>query len=263
MNLRGHKTKVVRLRADQLKVHPVAQRALVPANIKRIINTFNLDAIHTFAAVQYPIKGDNGPWIVDGQHRLHALMHHDFGEWMCDVKVFIDITDDAGASRLFLELNKRAVVRTYDAYTQELVAGDPVSVGVAALLRKHHLKLGASKSDGNVVCIHALKKVFAIDGGQSLDGTLGIILNAWGSKSAATEGSVIEGLGLVISRYATVIDTATLTKKLAKFHGGPSGLIGAAGAFKQHRKTSVPRCIAEIVIDTYNAGRRANKLSQL
>src|SRR5690606_15270957 len=104
------KTKLVKVRADTLAVHPYAQRDLVPSKLKKLMTDLDLDAIGVLHAVEYPIRGQAKLWVIDGQHRLHALLEHGFGEWEVEVKIHVDVDNDARASQLFLKLNDRSPV---------------------------------------------------------------------------------------------------------------------------------------------------------
>lgn len=251
------KSKIVKVRADELSIHPLAQREIVPSNFKRIKEYLDLDAIGIVHAVEYDKRG---LLVIDGQHRIQALLAHGFGEWLVQAEVHLDIRDDKAACDKFLKLNKRAAVNPYATFMAEFHSGYPEAVGVMATAKRHGLKIAKSAGDGNLVCVATLKKLWGTNHGEALDTTLSMILAAWGSKAAAVEGRVIEGLGLVLCKYNGTLDTTALTKKLAKYSGGPSGLIGNARGLVGFRKTTVSRCVAECIVEAYNNGRRGEKL---
>lgn len=257
------KSKMVKVRADDLSIHPHAQRALVPRKLKQLSAELDLDAIGVLHAVEYPIRGKKKLWIIDGQHRLKALLDHGFGEWLVEIKVHLDVQDDARASALFLKLNDRSPVSTYDKFKNELKSNHPVAVATLRIVKINGLEIDGSGADGIITCISTLKKVYKMDEGETLTATLKMLLQAWGKTAASVEGKLVEGLGLVVSRYNSSIDTPSLVKKLAKYPGGASGLIGDARGIRNFRKTSLSRCVAERVIETYNGGKRSEKLELL
>lgn len=254
------KSKVIKVRADELKIHPLAQRELVPSNLKRLKTTLDLDAIGVMHAVEYDKRG---LLIIDGQHRLHALMDNDFGEWPVEVKIHLDIKNDKEACDKFWKLNKRATVSPYDTFMVEYHAGYPAAMGVYALALKHRLKIARGAADGSLICVSGLKRVFGFDNGKTLDETLTTVTTCWGTKSAALEGKLIEGIGMVFFKCMNSIDRAALEKKLSKYPGGPQALIGNARGMMQHRKTPLSRCIGDLIIDAYNKGRSVGKLDPL
>jgi len=248
------------MEARELSIHPIAQRKVLPSKVKRLKDDFDLDAIGVIHAIQRTVDGKVRTEVIDGQHRIIALNELELGEWPVDVKIHLDVTDDAGACRLFLHLNDRAPVSAYDKFENEVHAGIVEAVAVTSLARKHGLKIARCGDDGTITCVNALKRVYCEHGAAVLDSTLQTALTAWGKSSSAVEGKVLLGLALVLSHYDGTIDTAVLIKKLAKFSGGPTRLVGAGLGLRSVRKAAVPRCIAEVIVEAYNSGRQTHKL---
>jgi hypothetical protein len=257
------KSKVIKIEAQSLRIHPHAQRELVPRKLRQLKKDFDLDAIGVLHGVEYEIDGVLAIWIIDGQHRWKTLIDLGLGEWTVEVKLHLDCKDDARASELFLRLNNRASVHPFDKFENARSAGHADAVGITRLASDRQLKVERGSRDGVVCCVSVLNTVFNIDAGATLAATLDTVLAAWGRTAAAVEGRVIEGLGLVYERFNGAIDRPALVKKLAKYPGGPSKLIGDARGLREFRHASIPRCLAERVIEVYNAGRRAGKLDPL
>lgn len=256
-------TEVRRVRADSLRVHPTAQRQVVPATVRKIKAKMDLDAIGTLHAVEYSIDDVLALWVIDGQHRLAALMEEGLGDWTVTVEVHVDVKDDARASALFLMLNTRATVHPFDKFRNELQEGQEAAVVVERIVQKHKLRIERGSSDGAVACISALKATFERDRGAALDKTLATVTAAWGRSASALEGKLIEGLGMMYGHYNGQIDQAALVKKLAKYPGGASGLLGNAKGMKDVQKVSLPRAVAEHAVLVYNKGRRVGQLRPL
>lgn len=261
--MKQSKSKLVKVEAQTLRIHPTAQRDLVPSKLKRLMSNLDLDAIGVLHAVEYEIEGVRGIWIIDGQHRWHVLMDHGLGEWIVEVKIHVDVTTDARASELFLRLNDRSPVSPFDKFANAQKAGHTNAVGVVGALVKNGLKLGKASGDGLVSCVSALTKTYDIDKGVTLEAVLETVISAWGRTASATEGKIIEGLALVYATYNGQVDRPALVKKLSKHHGGAPGLIGDAKGLRQFRTASIPRCIAERVIEIYNSGRKVGRLDPL
>ena len=264
MNPKKPKSRMVRVEAQTLRIHPLAQRGLVPAKLKKLMAELDLDAIGVLHAVEYEIPGHgHGIWIIDGQHRWRALMEHGFGEWPVEVKIHSDVTDSARASELFLKLNDRSPVSPYDKFVNEVKAGFPSAVGILDLLRARGLELVRTSGDGHICCVSALKKIHGLDGGKALALALDTVIAAWGKVAGAVEGAVIEGIGLIYGTYGASVDQAALVKKLAKYPGGAAALVGDAKGLRNLRGATLARCIAEAAIEKYNAGRRTGRLDPL
>lgn len=256
------KSKIInkKVPASLLRVHPICQKKFIPAVFKRILSALDLDAIGVVHVVEYTIDGVKALWIVDGQHRWRALMEEGLGDWMVDIQIHADVQDDAAASALFLRLGDRGVIASYDKFLNEVVAGDPVARGVVSMVEKHGFKIHRAASDGAVMCVEALKQVFRKDDGATLSATLDVIVAAWGHKVAGTEGTIIAGLGLFLARYNGEVDVPVLIKKLAKYEGGPSGLLGSAKGLRSVRGGRIIQCVESVVRAAYNKGRRMGQL---
>lgn len=259
MAIKPSKAKVVKVRADSLAIHPTAQRELVPSKLRKLMSDLDLDAIGVLHAVEYPINRETKLWVIDGQHRLRALLDHGLGEWTVEVKVHLDADNDARASALFLKLNDRSPVSPYDKWMNELKAKSEAAINANGIAAKHGLSVSRQAGDGKLACVSTLKKLYTVDGGDTLDKTLDIVCAAWGTKASAMEGKLIDGLGQVFARY-NGIDQPAMVKKLSKYSGGASGLLGDARGLMEYRRATLSRCIAERVVETYNLGRRVGKL---
>jgi hypothetical protein len=254
----------MRIAAKDLTIHPVAQREIIPSKLKKLIAELDLDAISVVDVVSYHIPGHgDGPFVVDGQHRITALMEHGLGDWIVEAMLHENITTDAGSCALFLKLNDRAAVNTYAKYLNELAAGSPLAVGVDAALKHHKLKAARTSADGHVAAVSSMKNIFSWDEGKTLDEGLSMVLEAWGDRAAALEGKVIEGICRVVFLYNGKLDTQAFTKTISKYRGGPSAMLGSARGLMDTHKAGLSRCVANVALNAYNAGRRAGRLDRI
>lgn len=257
------KAVIKKIAAEDLRIHPYAQRRMVEGNLARLKQDMDLDAIGVIHAVEYEIDGETAVWVIDGQTRVRALCDLGFGEWLVEVKIHLDVTDDARASALFLKLNNRSPVSPYDKFENELRAGLPEAVGVHQVATEHKIKIARHCAEGVAACISSLKKGYRHDGGASLSRTLDVITGAWGRTPAALEGKIIEGICLFVSRYNGAMELPSLITTLAKFPGGPSRLLGNARGLTDVSKASLVKCVGQVALNRYNQGRRSGKLDPL
>lgn len=258
-----HRVRNTKMRADQLAIHPYAQRERSNAHVKRLAETLDLDAIGTIHAVEYRIGDKSGPWIIDGQHRVLAMLERGVGEWEVNVALHVDVKDDARASELFLALNHRLTVGPYDKFANELRAGNDTAVGISDIVRKFGLRISKTSGDGVLACPASLKKSYSDDDGKSLQRVLSWFTQSHGKKAAVLEGKLIEGATLVAKRYNGELEDPVMVKKLAKYPGGPAAIIGDAKTRLQFHRGSLARAIGSVLIDNYNMGRRIGRLDPL
>lgn len=237
--------------AQELKIHPKAQRLLNPTKLRGIVASCDLDAIGTV----HVVEKDDELYVIDGQHRVTALIRLGLGEWPVRCEIH-DVAGDAEASALFLKLNTRAVVNPYDHFRNEVYAGDPVAAGAEEIVTKLGLRVSRQSGDGNVAAVASIKRVYAIDDGKTLSDVLESLTTSYGQTADAVEGKLIDGLATVYSRLNGEIDRDVLKKKLAKYPGGAPAIIGDARGLSRIRNQSVARSVAEVVVETYNRGRR-------
>lgn len=244
------RNRVVPMVVSLLRIHPSAQRDAISAKrVQKLMEDFDLNAVGTLHAAHYHINGELAYWVIDGAHRLTAMRLLGFGEWEVDVMIHENCVTDAAASRLFRELNDRLLVNSWDKFRNDLQAGEPSAVDIVARAQKHGLTVGKWSNDHQLACVTALTSIWNIDEGQTLDRTLSISTSAWGYAQEAGEGKILEGLAKGIASGNGDINDTSLTRKLAKYPGGPMGLLAAAKGVRQYKSGSIPHHIQELVLD--------------
>lgn len=253
---------VEHIRADQIKIDERVQRALIPARAKKLTDELDLDAL---GVVTVSLR-DSGIYVaIDGQHRIAALLANEMGEWevICNVYRKLSTAQEAA---LFRRLNDTRKITAYDDYTKGLVEGDPEIVAINGIVQQHGLKVGTYGGDGWITAVTKLRKLYqAKDGlpaGENLNEALDVAIKAWGPVYSAMEQSVLGGLALVLRKYPEA-DRASLIEGLAKFGGGPAGILGKGRLLREIKSSSVERLCAEVIVETYNKRRRTGKLDPL
>jgi hypothetical protein len=258
------KPKVKQIAASDIHVDPEVQRDVIPARVKALADKMDLDAI---GIITVSDRGGKGMVALDGQHRLAALEQIGMGEWEVTCLVYSGLDTNQEAA-LFRRLNDTRKITPYDDFSKGLVEGDETCVAINEIVEKHglHVTAGGGR-DGSVSCVNKLRQVYGINGvapvGEILDRTLEDSTEAWGIRYSAVDKSIIGGLAIVHTTYADEIDRPTLVKKLAKYKGGSSALIGTARLLKDLRSAPLDRVVASVIVETYNRGRRSGQLDAL
>ncbi len=253
--------EIVYVEVSRLRIHPTAQRdGLRPAKVEKFEREMDLDALGTFHAVRYSINGETALWVIDGHHRVEALLRAGMGEWMVRVEVHTTVSTDARSSDLFLKLNDRSAATPFERFRNELQARRLDAVAIQSLVNRNGLEIVPRAGDGRVTCIVTLQTVYALDGGQSLDAALSLIKSAWGPTAEALEGKIIEGIGRMFAKHGGSIDVPSLRKKLNKFPGGPSGLLGRARGLNTTYGRPIFRCVMDIVVELHDRGRSSGAI---
>lgn len=204
---------------------------------------------------------DGKAYVVDGNHRRLAALEGGRGDQKALCEVFRGLTRDEEAA-LFLARNDAKKIKPTDRYKAGLVAGDPICVGVRDTLAEHGLVVRPGGSDGCVQCVSEVLKLYERDPAL-LDEVCAVLVESWGTRAAALERIPVASMGVVLGRFNGEVDRGALAKKLAKYRGGPAALAGDARGLHDYKPISVVRAAAEIIVDTYNRGRRSGQLSPL
>lgn len=257
------KPRVEQVAAERLTIDEEVQRALIPARVKALAGKLDLDALGIFTVSE---RDDGRLIVLDGQHRLAAIVAHKMGEWEVTCHIYRGLTK-AQEAAMFRRLNDQRNITPFDDFSKGLVEGDPEVLAINTICQKHGLKVTHYGGDGHITCIRKLRQLYAskngVPDGAVLDDSLSIAMEAWGVHYPAVEKNILGGLVIVLSTYGKEIDRGRLVEKLAKEKGGPSGIIGRARMLKEVRTASVERLVASLIVGTYNKGRRSGSLAAL
>jgi hypothetical protein len=256
------KPKMTKMPAASISTDDRFQRDLIPSRVRRIAAELDLDGIGIITTSRR--NGASGAVVViDGQHRLAALAHHEMSEWGVECREYSGLTLEQEAA-LFRRLNDTRRITAYDDFKAGLVAGDPECKSIVRIAREAGFKVKDTSHDGYICCVSALRYVYRQEGGaEILARTLEDARAAWGTTAAGVEKDLVRGLALLHQTYGDEIDRPALIKKLAKAAGGPSTIIGSARGLKQTLHASIARCVAMVIVGLYNKGRRSGTLSAL
>lgn len=243
-------------RADALVRDERVQRSLIPARVRKLQQTLNLDGIGVITASS---RKDKQLVLLDGQHRVQALIDNGMGDWHVECHVYhgLSLADEAAIFRL---LNNTRRAQPYDDFTKGVLSGDSECVAIDRIVVDAGLRVSDQKRDGAVCAVVALRRIFNGSGEPQptvLADTLAVATTAWGHTTDACDGNVLVGIGMVLERYTEQVDQSVLVHKLAKRPGGAPALIGDARGLRKLEGGSTARSVARLIVTTYNRGKRS------
>lgn len=247
----------------ELNIDPEYQRRMEPGWVKAHIASFDPEMLG-YILVN---KRSNGKlYVVDGQHRVELMRAVGWGDQNVHAELYDGLTQKQEAE-LFLARNDRKAVRPFDKFRARITEGDPVACDIERIVTAHGLALSDQAANGHVVAVAALEHVYKgggiasqKEGVRALSDALRAAIKAWGDQPSSVSGKIIQSLGLVQLRYNGTIDQKAFVDKLAPFPGGAPGLLGKGKAMQEVRGRPLHHCIASIIVDVYNKGRRTGKL---
>jgi hypothetical protein len=253
------------VRIADLRLDPEAQRDPQSAKrwAQRKAKEFDPDQLGYIVASH---RADGNLYVIDGWHRIELLRAVGWGDQQMQAEVFDGTTQAEDAAR-FLGRNDRTNVRLFDKFRVRVTAADQVASDIDRIARAHGLTISDKTREGYITAVAALERVYRgagigslKDGPKALSRTLTILQKAWGNDPSSFQGALIEAMGLVCLRYGSTVDDAALATKLASESGGAPGVIGKGRSVRDLRSRPVAHCIASVIVDLYNKGRRSGKL---
>jgi hypothetical protein len=251
----GHKPQVEPVALNLLIVDRRVQRPLRPTRAAKIAAEMNLDALGLLA-VSHRESGEYA--IIDGAHRAEALRILGFtnDDVMCEVYTGLTLAEEAAMFRL---RNNSEKVGYLDRFRVRVVEGEPTALAIADLLGRYGWKVENQTYDGVFAAVQRIERIYLLEP-LAAERALSTLTRAWGHEHNAADGRIVEGLGLFYHRYGGAVDIDELTDRLSKFPGGPGKLIGSARGLRDLVGSTVPKAVAEIVVELYNARRKTRGL---
>jgi hypothetical protein len=232
-----------------MQVNPDAQRDFNLGWARDLAANFDMEEMGN------PTVNHRDDWfhIIDGQHRIAGLkLWLGEGKWeerSVECRVYEGLSDQQEAEK-FLRLNDRLKPHSFDEFRVAVSAGRETEAEIARIVGEMGLKISRAKS--GITATGTLKKVYARGGQEALARTLIIIREAYGE--AGFEGPIIEGVGLVVQRYAREVDDEVLVKKLSSASGGSGGLLNKANQLRFATGNQKGQCVAAAVVELANRG---------
>lgn len=240
---------------SQMQVNEVAQRDFNPKWAAELAAKFDVEEMGNPAVNQR----DGAFHVIDGQHRVEALkLWLGEGKWedrSVECRVYDGLTDEQEAEK-FLKLNDRLKPHSFDDFRLAVTAGRETEAEIARIVTEMGLKI--SRAGNGISATGTLRKIYLRAGQEVLARTLIIIREAYGE--AGLEGPVIEGVGLVVQRYAKEVRDEWLIKKLSSASGGSGGLLNRANQLRLTTGNQRGQCVAAAVVEAHNRGKDGKKL---
>jgi len=192
-------------------------------------------------------------WIIDGQHRVAAVRQELGEDQSMQCWLYRDLTEEQEAE-VFLKLNDQKSVDQFSKFRIGVKAGRAEECDIDRIVRAQGLKVSRQRVDGSIRAVTTLRRVYRTGSPNTLARTLIIIRDAYGA--AGMEAAVIDGIGLLATRFNGELRDAEAIQRLKAARGGVSGLLNKAELMR--RQTGQPRnqCVAASAIEIVNTGRR-------
>lgn len=245
-----------------IAIDPLYQRAVESRWVRHLADNWDDNAV---GLICVSLRADGLHYVIDGQHRHAAAQQLGLEYLPAEVWRNLSIPEEA---LMFLQRNEVRPVRRVDKFLAAVEAGSPDQCEILKLVEAAGWQISDESRDGNIRAVAALERIYGASSDASkerrpeaLRVTLEIVRHAWGLDQDGTSGFLLDGLGKVVIRYGEQLDIESLIRKLSKYNGGPLALVGRSKELRSFINTTVPNCVAEMIVEVYNTGLRTTRLA--
>lgn len=237
--------------ASRMFVDRAYQRPLDDLRVALLVDKFDPTML---GVIEVSARDDGRFAIVDGQHRW-ALVKEVRGAdapVVCNVHRGLTVADEA---RLFYEIDRgRRVLTGWDRWWAKRGSGDPTVLAIEKAVVAHDLTISDRGQDGCVRATKALTDIFELGGVELLDETLQIVLAAFGPAMDALDGAILYGTALLLAHYGhSELSAERLIAQMQTI--APRQLKARANLLREAQKGTMPRLVAAVLVERYNAAR--------
>lgn len=202
--------RVELLRPTQIQVDRQYQRPLHRDHVTKIMREFDRLAIGTLTVSQ---REDGSYWVIDGQHRLAALIEMGRGDRPIPCIVYTGLSVGQEADKFFMQSRVRRI-HPIDLFKARLFAGDPVALGINRIVTSHGFVVANEGRSGHAIQAPAtLENIYTVHGSDRLNEVLGIVAYVWADQKQSVPQFMIAGINAALTRYPR-IDRERLSRVL-------------------------------------------------
>lgn len=244
--------------ARTIAIHPIIQREIIPAWVDYLIENFDIDAMGTLICV---LGTDGHIYVIDGQHRLSALMALGYEEFEVPCEVREDNVSQERLAEIWRTLQKRRPASPYADWEMGVKANVQWCLDVKRSADAAGVAVRGSQQKGAASCIRKMQKVVEAEYGcECLTAALRALRRAYGGIAIGFDGILVAGISKVFIDNDEV-DDDHLVEVLSKYPGGAAGLIGRARGLADEQPGTLGDHVAAIVKTKYNVRRTKNALA--
>ena len=229
------------------------QRNLSQAHVARAAANFDLYQIN-------PVKvsrRDGINYVFNGQHTIEIVA---LVSGSRDTPVWCMIYDDlCYAHEADIFANQQKFVKTlspYEVFVANLEAGNDQQLMIRDLVESYGLKIGTTKSVGEICAVSTLESIFSKYGYHVLDHVLKLCIATWEGEAHSFSANILNALAKLITVYGDSLNDSTFKEKLSAM--SVKLLLRTA---KERRPGMMG--VAEVMVIEYNGRKKNNSAYRL
>lgn len=237
------------LRVDTLGIDHTYQRPVSPSMVNKIVKGFDS---RLFGIVTVSRRDDGSCWVLDGQHRVAALMKMDKGHIMIPCEILTGLTIEEEAQVFHLRNANKKTMTPQERLRGALAAGDARALMIAEAVRSSGYRINLDTSElhgGQIPATAALERVDRQYRDGHLEMTLGLIRTTWGTE-VGPRGNLIVGLAYMLHLYRDQLNIKRFIDKLSDLTMEQVYSMGKK--YRESTKVRPEIAICAVLVDRYN-----------
>ncbi len=255
---------ITALPASKLFVDSTYQRPRDDGRVARMVAAFDITQL---GVLEVSERADGTYAVVEGQHRWHAAKIALAGPdgdadpvLVCKVHRGLSVAQEAA---LFFQIDRgRKPLNYWDRYKSRRAAGEPLVAEIEACCARHGFVVDPGSRDGNIAATGALEKIMGLGDATLLDRTLSVIRAAFNTARDGVSAELLSGVALILANYDVDIELNQVRLVETLQDIAPRQIRARAVALREANRAELPRLVAAVIVDRYNA-RPGAKLEPL
>ena len=236
------------------------QRVIRPAWIAYLVANWDDDLAVTFLVSHR----DGRYFVVDGQHRMLALRERGDTEVRVACVIFEGLVTAEEAKRFRRTQQDRKSLSSVDFFRSGLIEGDPLVHDVFRIVAEEGFNvnlINSTTSPTDIIATGALLRIYGKGKREDvLREVLRLVRDAFPGEVAATQGTMLQGLGRFVGRYWGKYDRTGLIRSLRTMTA--PALLAEGNARRKVLRLSSVDGVAHVALGLYNRGRSAHRLDE-
>lgn len=237
------------IRADQLGVDYGYQRRPRPYHVNKIAANFDPLLLGVVTVSQ---REDGTRWILDGQHRVAAILKRGDGSVLIPCEVLHGLTHIQEAAIFYVRNSATQTMSSQDKFRGQLASEDPIALDILQVVLDagYRINLDSSElTEGRIHGVGALTNVYRQYRTGHLRETLDLIGKTWGHDHGP-HGTTITGTSMFLSFYRDAYVTRKFVSQLSKV--STAKIRDEAADYRKATGVSADKAVAAVIVRHYN-----------
>lgn len=226
------------------------------AQVLKIVRNFDSKALHTIVVSE---REDGTYYIVDGQHRVVALIRLGHEEIRCTIHQGLSVEEEA---KMYHDLNNRPTKQANSKGKSKLRYNEENAVKIDEIVNKTGMKINyehTAPKSGYIAAYGALERIYKRSGGTHLNNVIVAIKASFGESGNFFQAYIMDGFSKFLRTYQKDLDFQFMVDRL--------GNIGFDKFIEKvenetHKFKDKKECLPFVIADIYNYNKKKNPLDK-